>query len=84
MMWPLVPVWGPCYRRAMPNVKPIRFSETLHIRVDDDFLARLDALREEYRPLKTRAELIRHLVTTASEKARAAKAKGKGDSHAVR
>jgi len=63
--------------KSMPNVKPIRFSETLHIRVDDDFLAMLDDLRAEYRPLKTRAELIRHLVTTASEKARAAKAKGK-------
>jgi hypothetical protein len=53
----------------MPNVKPIRFSETLHIRVDDDFVAKLDDLRAEYRPLKTRAELIRHLVTTAWEKA---------------
>jgi hypothetical protein len=27
--------------------------------VDDEFLAMLDDLRAEYRPLKTRAELIR-------------------------
>jgi hypothetical protein len=49
----------------MPNVSPVRYTTTLHMRCDEDFLAKLDDLRAQERPVITRAELIRKLVENA-------------------
>jgi hypothetical protein len=55
----------------MPNVSPIKYTTTLHMRCDEEFLEKLDDLRANVRPVLTRAELIRELV----EKAWAAQSK---------
>jgi hypothetical protein len=55
----------------MPNVQPVRYTTTLHMRCDEEWLARLDDLRAQDRPVLTRAEMLRHLVDEAW------KAKGK-------
>ena len=51
----------------MPNIKPVRFTETLHMRCDADFLATLDDLRVEERPVLSRADMIRKLVEAAAK-----------------
>jgi len=52
----------------MPNVAPVRFTATLHMRCDDEFLADLDDLRVRERPVLTRAEMIRRLVKDAKDR----------------
>lgn len=51
---------------SMPNVSPKRFSETLHMRCDDEFLAKLDDLRIAQRPkggrVPSRADVIRDVI----------------------
>jgi hypothetical protein len=53
----------------MPNVAPIRFTDTFHMRCDEEFLADLDDLRVRERPVLSRGELIRRLVKEAKERA---------------
>ena len=60
----------------MGNIAPVRFTDTLHMRCDEEFLAKLDDLRVLERPVLTRAELIRQLVD-AAWKAKADKPKRK-------
>jgi hypothetical protein len=55
----------------MPNVAPIRFTDTFHMRCDEEFLADLDDLRVRERPVLSRGEMIRRLVKEAkAEKAK--------------
>jgi hypothetical protein len=49
----------------MPNVSPVRYTTTLHMRCDEEFLGKLDDLRAQARPVLSRAELIRKLVEDA-------------------
>jgi len=56
----------------MANVSPKKFVKPFTMRADDQFFADLDDLRADERPLLTRSDFIRKLVTDAKE----AKAKG--------
>lgn len=58
----------------MPNVSPLQFTTTFHMRCDEEFLEILDELRIRERPPVTRAEMIRKLVVDAR---RAVSTKGK-------
>jgi hypothetical protein len=49
----------------MGNVSPVRFTTTLHMRCDEEFLEKIDDLRIKEKPPVTRAELIRKLVDDA-------------------
>ena len=49
----------------MANVNPVKYNRPFMMRVDDDFLAKLDDLRVAERPVKSRSDYIRKLVEEA-------------------
>jgi hypothetical protein len=49
----------------MVNTKPKKHDSNFTMRVDTSFTAKLDDLRAETRPVKTRADMLRQLVEDA-------------------
>jgi hypothetical protein len=49
----------------MPNVSPLKFVTTFHMRCDQRFLDDLDDLRARSRPILSRADFLRTLVAEA-------------------
>ena len=49
----------------MANTKPKKHDSNFTMRVDATFTAKLDDLRAEARPVKTRADMLRQLVEDA-------------------
>ena len=58
----------------MPNVTPLKYDTPFTIRVDQKFLDELEELRGLQRPIPSKSEVIRSLVSEALKRA---KAKGK-------
>lgn len=51
-----------CYIAVMPNTSPIKYESSFTMRVDKEFLDKLDKLRESDRPVLNRSDYLRKLV----------------------
>lgn len=49
----------------MANTNPVKYDQTMQLRVDQAFLDDLDTLRATYRPIPGRAEMIRDAIRAA-------------------
>jgi hypothetical protein len=53
---------------TMGNTNPVKYATAFTMRTDQEFLDLLDELRVRERPVLTRAEMLRKLVTEAAAK----------------